>query len=152
MDVGQVDRAEKHFARAALLAPNRPDVHLRLCMVRHTQGNSHGAVLAGQRAVEEVYQQVLSQWATAISAGGELSLEVEGLKPAAVVRLSKALKELEGVESVKYDISKGIARFRINAKMGGQELFERLAEEDFEKLIEIVDLKMNRIQAKAASE
>jgi len=116
------------------------------------QAGKQALDFAGKRAVEELYQQVLSQWATAISAGGELTLEVEGLKPAAVIRLSKALKEIKGVESVRYDISKGIARYRINAKMGGQELFERLAEEDFEKLIEIVDLKMNRIQAKAASE
>lgn len=114
------------------------------------QAGKQALDFAGQRVVNEIYQQVLSQWATALSAGGELILEVEGLKAPAAIRLRKMLSEIEGVEKVNYDMSKGLVRFRINAKMGGQDLFEKLAEGEFEKAIELLDLKTNRIQAKAA--
>ncbi|HOA74457.1 MAG TPA: hypothetical protein PL151_07085 [Phycisphaerae bacterium] len=113
------------------------------------QAGKQALDIAGQRVVNEIYQQVLSQWSTALSAGGELILEVEGLKAPAAIRLRKMLSEIEGVEKVNYDMTGGLVRFRINARMGGQDLFERLAEGEFEKAIELLDLKPNRIQAKA---
>jgi len=45
--------------------------------------------------VDSIYQQVLEQWATAIGAGGELVLEVQGLKFAPANRLRKALEEID---------------------------------------------------------
>lgn len=113
------------------------------------QAGKQALDLAGQQVVNEIYQQVLSQWSTALSAGGELILEVENLKAPAAIRLKKMLAEIEGVEKVNYDMTKGLVKFRINAKMTGQDLFERLAEGEFEKAMELVDLKSNRIQAKA---
>jgi len=113
------------------------------------QAGKQALDFAGRRAVEEIYQQVLSQWATALSAGGELILEVEGLKAPAAIRLKKMIAEIEGVEKINYDMTKGLVKFRINAKMTGQDLFEKLAEGEFEKAIELVDLKSNRIQAKS---
>jgi hypothetical protein len=113
------------------------------------QAGKQALDFAGQRVVNEIYQQVMTQWSTALSAGGELILEVEGMKAPAAIRLKKMLSEIEGVEKVNYDMTKGLVKFRINAKMGGQDLFEKLAEGEFEKAIELVDLKTNRIQAKA---
>jgi hypothetical protein len=104
---------------------------------------------AGQAVVADLYQQVLSQWSTAISAGGELVLEVEGMKFTAATRLKRALAEIKGVEHVNMEMTKGTPRFRINAKMGAQELAEKLSEGEFAKALEIQDLKLNRIQAKA---
>ncbi|MBI4578818.1 MAG: heavy-metal-associated domain-containing protein [Planctomycetes bacterium] len=104
---------------------------------------------AAPRVLDELYQQVLSQWSTAISAGGELVLEVEGMKFAAANRLKKAIGEMKGVEKVNFELTKGIARFRINAKLSANDLAEKLSEGEFEKAMDINDVKLNRIQAKA---
>lgn len=116
------------------------------------QAGKQALDFAGKRLVEEIYQQVMGQWSTAISAGGELVLEVEGLKAAPAIRLKKMIAEIEGVQNVNFGMTKGIATFRINAKLTGQDLFEKLAEGEFEKAMELVDLKSNRIQAKAVAE
>lgn len=116
------------------------------------QAGKQALDLAGQRVVSEIYEQVLNQWSTALSAGGELVLEVEGLKAPAAIRLRKMLAEIPGVERINYDMTKGLVKYRINAKLGGQDLFEILAEGEFEKAIELLDLKANRIQAKAVEQ
>lgn len=116
------------------------------------QAGKQALDLAGQRVVSEIYEQVLNQWSTALSAGGELILEVEGLKAPAAIRLRKMLAEIPGVERINYDMTKGLVKYRINAKLGGQDLFEILAEGEFAKAIELLDLKANRIQAKAAEQ
>jgi len=113
------------------------------------QAGKQALGFAGTNIIEEIYAQVMEQWATAISAGGELILEVQGLKFAAANRLKKAIADLDKVEHVGMKFTKGVATYSINARLSGQELAEQLSEGEFEKLIEIVDLKMNRIQAKA---
>jgi hypothetical protein len=105
---------------------------------------------AGRDVVEQIFQAVMSQWATQISAGGELILEVEGANFKLANDLKKAITAIEGVNSVNMKFSKGIGTYHINARMGAQDLAEKLSEGEFEKIIEIVDLKNNRIQAKAA--
>jgi hypothetical protein len=104
---------------------------------------------AGAEIVEKVYETTMVQWATAISAGGEIQLEVEGLAVKDALKLKKMLTEIPGVEKVNQDVTKGIAKFRIVAKMNAEGLAEHLTGGEWEKLIEVVDLKMNRIQAKA---
>jgi copper chaperone CopZ len=91
----------------------------------------------------------MEQWATQISAGGELILEVSGVNFKGANDLKKAIAALEGVSSVNVKFTKNVATYSINAKMGGQDLAEKLSEGDFEKMIEVQDLKLNRIQAKA---
>lgn len=113
------------------------------------QAGKQALSFAGQKVVESIYQQVLSQWATAISAGGEIVLEVSGIKAAPSIRLRRALEGMEGIRKVNYDMSKGMASYRINGTLSADQLFERLAEGEFEKVIELVDLKPGRIQAKA---
>jgi len=104
---------------------------------------------AGGNIVEELYAQVMEQWATQISAGGELVLEVNGANFKVANSLKKAIAEIEGVNSVNMKFTKGVATYAINAKMGAQDLAEKLSEGEFEKMIEIQDLKLNRIQANA---
>jgi len=115
------------------------------------QAGKQALDFAGKRVVNDIYEQVLTQWATAISAGGELMLEVENLKAADAVRLKKMIAEIKGVENVNFETSKGLAVYRINAKMTGDQLFEKLAEGPFERFMELTELKLNRIQAKAAA-
>ena len=105
---------------------------------------------AGQELVERCYQSVMKQWATRISAGGELTLEVEGMNVADAIKLKKRLQEIspDKIKNVNHAMTKGVATFRIKAQMTAEELAEHLVGGEFAGLIEIVDLKTNRIQAK----
>jgi len=105
---------------------------------------------AGQELVERLYQNVMKQWATRISAGGELTLEVEGMSLADALKLKKRIQDIDPdkIKNVNQSLTKGIATFRINAQMTAEELAEHLVGDEFASIIEIVDLKTNRIQAK----
>ncbi|MDO8630496.1 MAG: hypothetical protein Q7R41_08380 [Phycisphaerales bacterium] len=105
---------------------------------------------AGQELVDRLYQDVMKFWATQISAGGELVLEVEGFNVGDALKFKKKLEAINAdkIRNVNQSVTKGIATFRIKAKMTAEELAEHLVEGEFSGLIEIVDLKTNRIQAK----
>jgi hypothetical protein len=107
---------------------------------------------AGEKIVDKTYQTVMESWATQISAGGEIRLEVSGLKVPDAIKLKKKLADIDGVEKVHYQMTKGIANYRIVAKMTAETFTEYLVEPEWEELIEITDVKLNRIQAKAAGE
>ncbi len=107
---------------------------------------------AGRDVVEEVYRTCMRQWATRISAGDMIELEVSGLKVSAAIKVKKALQEIEGVSNVNYKMTKGVATYRIKAKMTAETMVEHLVEEKWEAIFEVVDVKMNRIQAKAIGE
>jgi len=106
---------------------------------------------AGKNVVEEMYAQVMSQWATQISAGGELILEVQGMSFKGSKQLNDALAKMKGINNVNRKFSKRIATYRINATLSAEELADRLSEGEFESMLEIEDLKLNKIQAKAVS-
>jgi len=116
------------------------------------QAGKQALSFAGQNVVERIYQQVMQQWATQISAGGEIVLEVQGMKIPAALKLKRMLSEIKGVERVNQDVTKGMAVFRISAKLSAESLAERIGEGEFAKLLEMTDLKLNRIQAKAVGE
>lgn len=97
----------------------------------------------------DIYEQIMTQWATAISAGGDLALEVEGMKFKEANQLKKMIAAMEGVQDVNMEMTKGLPKYRIKATMGGQDFAEKLSEGEFEKLLDITDVKLNRIQAKA---
>ena len=105
---------------------------------------------AGQELVERCYQSVMQQWSTRISSGGELTLEVEGMTLADAIKLKKKIQEIspDKIKNVNHAMTKGIATFRIKAQMTAEELAEHLVGGEFASIIEIVDLKTNRIQAK----
>ncbi len=107
---------------------------------------------AGEALVDKIYRTCMEQWATRISAGDMIELEIEGLKVADAIKIKKKLAEIEGVSSVNYQMTKGIAKYRIKATMTAETLVEHLVEPEWEKVFEIVDVKMNRIQAKGVSE
>ncbi|MCH8251238.1 MAG: hypothetical protein IID36_02165 [Planctomycetes bacterium] len=103
---------------------------------------------AGVELVDRVYASVMKRWATRISAGGEITLEVEGIKAGTAIKLKKKLAALPKVKRVNQRFSKGIATYRIVAKMTAEQLAEYLVEPEWESLIEIVDITLNRVQAK----
>jgi len=98
-----------------------------------------------------LFESVMEQWSTQISAGGDIELEVEGVDFKTFVDLKKALAGLERVRSVDGDFSKGTALLRIKAAMQAPVLAELLTEKPFAAWLEVVDLKPNRIQAKAVA-
>lgn len=109
---------------------------------------------AGQELVERCYASVMKRWATRITAGGELVLEVEGINLTNAIKLKKKLEAIDTdrIRRVDQSLSKGIATFRIQAKMTAPTLAEYLVDDEWTALIEIVDLKTNRIQAKWVSD
>ena len=104
---------------------------------------------AGQSVVETILQDVMAQWATQISAGSELVVEVQKMRFKAANEMKHVLEELEGVNAVNMNFSRNIATYRINARMGGQDLAGKLSEKPFDKWMEVNDVKLNRIQATA---
>jgi len=98
-----------------------------------------------------LFESVMEQWSTQITAGGTIELEIENLDFKAYVNIKRALAEIERVESVDGDFTKGTAKFRMKAKISAETLAELLTEKPFDDWLEIVDLKPNRIQAKAVS-
>lgn len=99
----------------------------------------------------KLFESVMEQWSTQISAGGDIELELEGVDFKTFVDLKKALAGLERVRSVDGDFSKGTALLRIKAAMQAPVLAELLTEKPFAAWLEVVDLKPNRIQAKAVA-
>ncbi|HQL54355.1 MAG TPA: hypothetical protein PLQ87_06585 [Phycisphaerae bacterium] len=99
----------------------------------------------------KLFEAVMEQWATQLTAGGDIELEVEGLDFKTFVELKKALTGLapERIRAVEGDFTKGAGQFRIKALMSAQTLAELLTEKPFAEWLEVVDLKPNRIQAKA---
>lgn len=101
----------------------------------------------------KLFESVMSKWSEEITAGGDIELEVENLDFKTFVELKKALAEVdsERIKSVDADFTKGTGKFRIKALMPASTFAERLLEKPFDAWLEIVDLKVNRIQAKKSS-
>jgi hypothetical protein len=99
----------------------------------------------------KLFESVMEQWSTQITAGGDIELEIEGVDFKTFVELKKALAELgrERIRSVDGDFTKGAAILRIKALMPAATLAELLTEKPFAAWLEVVDLKPNRIQVKA---
>lgn len=105
---------------------------------------------AGQELVDRLYVNVMKHWSTQISSGGELVLEVEGMNVVEAIKLKKKLEAIDPdrILNVNQEVTKGVARFRIKAKMTGESFVEILVTGEFADMIDVVDLKSNRIQAK----
>lgn len=99
---------------------------------------------------DRLYVSVMEQWTTQLSSAGDIELEVEQMVFRDFVALKRALTELEPrIRSVDGDFSKGISRLRIKARMPAAALAERLVDPPFDEWLEVIDLKPNRIQARA---
>ncbi len=110
---------------------------------------------AGIDLVERCYQSVMRNWATRITAGGLIMLEIEGMRIADALKLKAKLKAINPDKIVRIDgpkATKGIMTFRIKAKMTAEDLAVYLVGDEWTTILEIVDLKTNRIQAKAIGE
>lgn len=96
---------------------------------------------------ERLYAAVMEQWATQISAGGEIILEIERLDFRDYLRIKRALEQVERLRAVHGDFTRGTAVFRIQTTMSAENLAELLSAAPFSEWLEVVDLKPNRIQA-----
>ncbi len=100
----------------------------------------------------KLYEAVMEQWATQITAGSDIELQVAGLEFKAYLNLKRALEGLERVKSVAGDFSDRTGRFRIKALFQAEQLAERLTEPPFDQWMDIHDLKLNRIEARGKVE
>lgn len=98
---------------------------------------------------ERIYQAVMEQWSTQITSANDLELEVQGLAFRDSLELKQALQQIENVRSIDSDFTKGIATYRINAQMSAEALAERLTQPPFDRSLEVLDLSLQRVQAKA---
>ncbi len=96
-----------------------------------------------------IYEAVMEQWSTQITAGGEIELEIQSLDFKGYARLKQALADVKNVKRVDGDFTKGIGTFRIKADLSAETLALQLTEPPFEQWLEVTDLKLNRIQAVA---
>lgn len=113
------------------------------------QAGREGLATAAQTIIDKMYATVMKNWATQASAGGDVTLEVSGAKFATANDIKKRLAKMPEIKTVHMQFSKGIASYRIVAKKTGEELAAMLSQGEWEGLIEIVDVTLNRIQAKA---
>ncbi len=113
------------------------------------QAGKRALAAAGEKLIEKMYVTVMKNWATQISAGGDITLEVSGLKFSDANKIKKKLRDVKDIKKVHMRFSKGIATYRLVAKKSGEELAVILSEGGWEELMEIWDVTLNRIQAKA---
>ncbi|MBU0638602.1 MAG: hypothetical protein KKB50_07035 [Planctomycetes bacterium] len=96
----------------------------------------------------KLFDSIMEQWATQISAGGDIELEIERLDFKTYLEIKRALPGIERVQSVHGDFTKGTGLFRIKALMSAETLAELLTEKPFDDWLAVTDLKSNRIQAR----
>lgn len=120
-------------------------------MDQSPQAGKKALETAGQSLIDQCYTDVMKRWATRITAGGDILLEVEGMSVADALKFKKRLQDMDAdkIRNVNYSSTKGLATFRIKAKMTAEELAAYLVEAEWASgVIEIVDVKTNRLQAK----
>jgi len=98
-----------------------------------------------------LYEAVMEQWSTQITAGGEIELEISGLDFKAYARIKKAISEIKNITRVDGDFSHGAAVFRIKADISAEALALQLAEAPFDQQMEVTELRLNRIEARTIS-
>ncbi|MBN1346993.1 MAG: hypothetical protein JXQ73_30160 [Phycisphaerae bacterium] len=103
---------------------------------------------ASETLIDKMYATVMMNWATQVSHGGEVMLEVSAIKFAQANKLKKMLGEAKDVKTVHMKFSKGIATYRMVATKTGEELAGVLAEGPWAEIMEIQDVTISRIQAK----
>ena len=118
--------------------------------IKSPQAGKAALAAAGQTIIDKMYVTVMKNWATQVSAGGDVTLEVKGAKFSTANKIKKRLAGEKAITKVHMRFSKGIATYRIVATKPGEELAAILSEGDWEELMEIEDVTLNRIQAKAA--
>lgn len=96
-----------------------------------------------------IYESVMIQWSTAITAGGDIDLEVPGLPFSNYIKLKAALEDLTGVKEVNGEFTSGNGKFRIRADLTTETLAIQLTQPPFAEWLEVRDLKLNKITARA---
>jgi len=110
---------------------------------RNKQAGKKALANAGDEIVEMVYRTCMESWATQISAGGDVRIEVAGVNFKQANDIKNRLAAIEGVQKVNFKLTKGIASYRVVSKVSAQDLAVAISNAD---LFDIIDLKLNRIQ------
>lgn len=121
-------------ARAALVKATFPDVH--------------NPALPTPLAAR-IYEAIMEQWSTQITAGGEVELVVSGLNVLSYTRLKDSLAEIKHVRAVGGEFAQGVGTYRIHTDMSADTLAKRLANAPLDRQLEVTEMKLNRIKARA---
>lgn len=104
---------------------------------------------AGGPLVDSMYWNVMQRWSERLSAGGDIALEVEGVSLKTAMQIKNKLAEIPNVQRVGGpELTKGIATFRVVTTLTAQDLAQHLLTDEWLALMEIVDVKPTRLQAK----
>lgn len=122
----------------------------RMALVQATFPEEKGRD-SSPRLAQRLFESVMEQWSTQISAGSDIALEIENLEFKSFAKIRTALGEIQNVQSVDGEFTKGSGVFRIKARISAATLAERLTEAPFSEYLEVVDFKTNRIQARAVA-
>ena len=100
--------------------------------------------------IDAIYETVMKSWATQISSGSDIRLEISGFKSVSgAYELKGRIKGIPGVVSVHGpEYADGLAIYRVKAKMTAQDMMEHLIGDEWSRLIEVFAVSLNRIQAK----
>lgn len=123
----------------------------RSALVRATFPEGEPSPGVATPLAQRLYESVMEQWATQITAGGDIDLEVSGVDFKTYLNVKKALAELSVVKSADGEFTSGVAKFRIKATTAAETLAEKLTAKPFSDWLEVVDLKTNRIQCRASA-
>lgn len=103
---------------------------------------------SGKKLTDMMYHNVMRVWATQISAGGEIELEISGVKTIDALKIKKALQDVPKVKSVNMQATGDVAKFTIVATLTAEQLAEYLIAAPFDQMFELVDIKNMRLQGK----
>ncbi len=91
---------------------------------------------------------ILEQWSTQLTVGGDITVELAGMNFGRYSKIKTALAEHEHIDGVSGDLTNGTGVYRVTTKLSAESLAKLLSKPPFDDLIEITDLKPNRIQGK----
>jgi hypothetical protein len=99
--------------------------------------------------INDTYDSVMKSWATQISFGGEITLEIDGFPSVSKgYILKKKIEAINGVEAVNVTCTGGMCVFRIRGVMTGEGLMEHMITDEWLETVEIFDQSLNRLQGK----
>ncbi len=113
------------------------------------QGGRKALLNCADELAESLYWSAMKSWATKISFGGTIVLEVEGISAVDAIKIKKNLLAAtqDKIQSINKSFSKGIGTFRIVTTLSSDDLVEILSSGFFEGLIEVKDQQLGKIQA-----
>ncbi len=96
-----------------------------------------------------LFETVMEQWSTQISAGSTIELEVGNLDFKRFLTIKSTMAAMQGVQSVNGEFTDSVGKFRVQTTVSAATLAELLTHPPFDGWLDITDLKLQRIRARS---